>query len=152
MNDVWLCQVFVVTRGLSFHSAGAILDPQPGIKLMSPALEGGLLTTEPPGKFPLTKFYWMNKWAKCIENNGKRNMSCKELREGRSNPLVWFERCPGRNPSTAMSSSCEFLIMSQVFYKYKTMVLPHVLLIKASETVRQQAVPERSLNAKNDGQ
>ena len=57
MNDVWLCQVFVVTRGLSFHSAGAILDPQPGIKLMSPALEGGLLTTEPPGKFPLTKFY-----------------------------------------------------------------------------------------------
>ena len=42
--------------------------------------------------------------------------------------------------------------MSQVFYKYKTMVLPHLLLIKASETVRQQAVPERSLNAKNDGQ
>ena len=32
--------------------ACGILVPQPGIKLVSPALEGGFLTTEPPGKSP----------------------------------------------------------------------------------------------------
>ena len=53
MNYVRVCQVLVVTHGLSFRSAGGILDPPPGIKLRSAASEGRLLTTEPPGKFPL---------------------------------------------------------------------------------------------------
>ena len=34
--------------GLSFPSPGHLLDP--GIELKSPALAGGLSTTEPPGK------------------------------------------------------------------------------------------------------
>jgi len=35
--------------GLSCHTAYAILVPQPGIELVSPALEGGFVTTGPPG-------------------------------------------------------------------------------------------------------
>ena len=39
--------------------------PQPGIKLMSPALAGGFFTTEPPGK-PLRNVYvlFINKRTK----------------------------------------------------------------------------------------
>ena len=39
--------------GLPFPSPGDL--PDPGVKLMSPALAGGFFTTEPPGK-PLSKF------------------------------------------------------------------------------------------------
>ena len=46
----------VVARGLfsSYLAACRILVPRPGIEPTSPALEGGFLTTGPPGKSPLT--------------------------------------------------------------------------------------------------
>ena len=40
----------VVTRGISCSSTCGILVPQPGIKPVSPALQGRFLTTGPPGK------------------------------------------------------------------------------------------------------
>ena len=40
----------VAARGLSCPAACGILVPRPGIKPASPALEGGFLTTGPPGK------------------------------------------------------------------------------------------------------
>ena len=40
----------VAARGLSCPMACGILVPRPGIEPMSPALEGGFLTTGPPGK------------------------------------------------------------------------------------------------------
>ena len=40
----------VAVRGLSCPMACGILVPQPGIEPMSPALEGRVLTTGPPGK------------------------------------------------------------------------------------------------------
>ena len=40
----------VVARGLGYPVSCKILVPPPGIKLSSPALEGGFLTTRPPGK------------------------------------------------------------------------------------------------------
>ena len=40
----------VVARGRSCPVACVILVPQPGIEPTSPALEGGFLTTGPPGK------------------------------------------------------------------------------------------------------
>ena len=40
----------VVAHGLSCPVACGILVPQPGIDPTSPALEGGFLTTGPPGK------------------------------------------------------------------------------------------------------
>ena len=40
----------VVARGLNCPMACGILVPRPGIKPASPALEGGFLTTGPPGK------------------------------------------------------------------------------------------------------
>ena len=42
----------VAAHRLSCPTACGILIPQPGIKPMSPALEGGFLTTGPPGKSP----------------------------------------------------------------------------------------------------
>ena len=42
----------VVAHRLSCPVACGILVPQPGIKPMSPALQGRFLTTEPPGKSP----------------------------------------------------------------------------------------------------
>ena len=44
----------VAASELSFSAACRILVPSPGIKLMSPALQGGFLTTGPPGK----SLYW----------------------------------------------------------------------------------------------
>ena len=41
----------VVPHGLSCPVACGNLVPGPGIKPMSPALEGGFLTTGPPGNF-----------------------------------------------------------------------------------------------------
>ena len=40
----------VVARGLSCPAACGILVPQPGIEPTSPALEGGVFNTGPPGK------------------------------------------------------------------------------------------------------
>ena len=42
----------VVVLGLRCSTACGILVPRPGIELMFPALQGGFLTTEPPGKVP----------------------------------------------------------------------------------------------------
>ena len=39
-----------MAHGLSCLAARGILDPGPGIEPSSPALEGGFLTTGPPGK------------------------------------------------------------------------------------------------------
>ena len=60
---LWLCldlaaagELFIVvwgllsSLGLSCPSACGILIPQPGIEPVSPALEGGFLTTGPSGK------------------------------------------------------------------------------------------------------
>ena len=63
---IWLCWVLAaehrifccgewvssVVPGLGCPVACGILVSQPGIKPASPALEGGFLTTGPPGKFP----------------------------------------------------------------------------------------------------
>ena len=40
----------LVVLGLSCSTECGILVPRPGIELASPVLEGGLLTTRPPGK------------------------------------------------------------------------------------------------------
>ena len=47
----WHTVFLVVTCGLSSPEAYVILVPYPGIQPTSPALEGGFLTTESPGKF-----------------------------------------------------------------------------------------------------
>ena len=44
---------FVVVRGISCSQAYGILVPQPGIEPAFPALQGGLVTTGPPGKSPV---------------------------------------------------------------------------------------------------
>ena len=50
------CKILVAEHGLSSCGTQAmacgILVPQPGIKPMSPALQGRFLTTGPPGKSP----------------------------------------------------------------------------------------------------
>ena len=43
-------------HGLSCPAARGILVPRPGINPASPALEGGFLTAEPPGKSPTFSF------------------------------------------------------------------------------------------------
>ena len=40
----------VVVHGLSCPATAGIIVPRPGIEPESPALEGGFLTTGPPGK------------------------------------------------------------------------------------------------------
>ena len=48
--------------GLPFPSPGDL--PNPGIELMPPAWQAGVVTTEPPGKpHPLDKFGQMNQWV-----------------------------------------------------------------------------------------
>ena len=49
----------VAAHGLSCPMAGRILVARPGIERASPALEGGFLTTGPPGK-SLILFLWLN--------------------------------------------------------------------------------------------
>ena len=44
-------RLLVEVHGLCFLVACGILAPRPGIEPSSPALEGGVLTTGPPGKF-----------------------------------------------------------------------------------------------------
>ena len=71
---IWLCQVLVATCGLLFGCAvvgsvvvacrlscpetSGILVPQTRIEPMSPTLEGGFLTTGPPGKSCHSCFKW----------------------------------------------------------------------------------------------
>ena len=50
----------VVAHGLSCHAACGILVPRPGIEPESPALEGGFLTTGPPGKSQHQYFKYLN--------------------------------------------------------------------------------------------
>ena len=50
---------FAAVHGLSCPTAREILVPWPGIEPTCPALEGGLLTTGPPGKSPDQPF-WLN--------------------------------------------------------------------------------------------
>ena len=42
----------LAVSGLNCPMACGILVPRPGIELMFPALQGGFLTTGPPGKVP----------------------------------------------------------------------------------------------------
>ena len=59
---IWLCQVLVVVHGLSSLVACGIFAPRSGIKPRSPALQGGLLTTGPPGKSPELIFSKAKPW------------------------------------------------------------------------------------------
>ena len=49
--------------GLPFPSPGDL--PDPGEKPASPALAGGFLTTEPPGKPHFSTYYIVNAQLKC---------------------------------------------------------------------------------------
>ena len=51
--SLWHVSSTVGARGLSCPAACGIPFPRPGIKPASPALEGGLSTTGPPGKSPV---------------------------------------------------------------------------------------------------
>ena len=57
------CSV-VVLCGLSCSVVCWILVPCPGIKPMSPSLEGGLLTTGLRGKSPICQFYQLGSFIK----------------------------------------------------------------------------------------
>ena len=47
--SLW-CVAFLVVRRLNCFTACGVLVPRPGIKPVSPALQGGFLTPGPPGK------------------------------------------------------------------------------------------------------
>ena len=49
-HGLWNTGSVVVARGLRCTAACGILVPQPGIKPVSPALEGRFFTARPPGK------------------------------------------------------------------------------------------------------
>ena len=51
----WPGASVVVALGLFLHGMG-ILVPQPGLHLLSPALQGRVLTTRPPGKSQYVSF------------------------------------------------------------------------------------------------
>ena len=53
VHKIFLCPVgsLDVVPGLNCPTACGILVPQPGIEPTSPTLQGGFLTTGPPGKF-----------------------------------------------------------------------------------------------------
>ena len=57
--------------------------PGPGLEPMSPALAGGFLTTEPPGKFPAEIFYLIvlesrSSRSRCLQDHAPSD----RLREG----------------------------------------------------------------------
>ena len=66
---------FVVACGLSCLTACGILVPWPEIKPVSPALYGGFLTTEPPGKSLLPAFYCervqAQAWNGCVKGTSQ---------------------------------------------------------------------------------
>ena len=53
---LWYADFVVVAHGLSCSEVCRIVVPWPGIEPTSPALQGGFLTTEPPGKSPRKHF------------------------------------------------------------------------------------------------
>ena len=55
-NSIWLCWLLVVAHGLSCSLAYGPLVLRPGIEPMSPALQGGFLTTGPPREVPNSSF------------------------------------------------------------------------------------------------
>lgn len=58
---VWCTGSVVVAQGLSCPKACGIFIPWPGVKLMSPALEGSFLTSGAPGKSP-GPFLFKSAW------------------------------------------------------------------------------------------
>ena len=60
--------LFIVVHGLSCLTACGILVPWPEIKPVSPALYGGFLTAEPPGKSLLPVFYCESVQAQAWNN------------------------------------------------------------------------------------
>ena len=55
--ELWHTCSVVVAGGFSCPQACGILVPQPGIEPVSPALQGGYLTTGPPGKSLKANFF-----------------------------------------------------------------------------------------------
>ena len=56
------------------HKACGIIAPQPGIKPAPSALEGEVLTTGPPGKFPLFVFLIVSFDEQVINFNESQNV------------------------------------------------------------------------------
>ena len=68
----------VVAHRLSCPVACGILVPQPGIKPMSPALQGRFLTTGPPGKSPLLSPLDIHCLSTLSEKTLESPLDCKE--------------------------------------------------------------------------
>ena len=78
--------------GLPFPSPGDHLNP--GIESVSPALGGGLFTTELPGK-PLSHILLPSKNTavlKSREDRAKRSMGSRKGRRSQKGKSVWDER------------------------------------------------------------
>ena len=56
----------IVARRLSCPAACGILVAQPGLEPASPALEGGFLTTAPPGESPILIFIFIFIICSCV--------------------------------------------------------------------------------------
>ena len=91
-----------VARGLSCSMVCGILVPQPGIEPKSPALQGGFLTTEPPGKVSRMGFCF------CFLNKVKSNPAYDELDPLQVPVITSFPRSfqpgVGRGPHSALIS------------------------------------------------
>ena len=94
---LWSAGSVVAAHGLSCPTACGILVPRPGIKPMSPTLEGGFSTTGPPRKSPLVLFnlsveQWLTvvlslgseKWPRDCYGTGAR-----EIRAVGKSPVSW---------------------------------------------------------------
>ena len=87
--SLWCMDFPVVVCRLSCFTARGILVPQPGIKPVSPPLQGGSLTPGPPEKSP-SHLLSMSRYLGCIKI-GHSDLSSPEAQ--------------GRRPSLAMSIS-----------------------------------------------
>ena len=66
---LWYTDSLVLECGLSCSEACGILVPQPGDRTQSPALHGGFLTTEPPGKSPWLSVWYVIVWYVFVNLN-----------------------------------------------------------------------------------
>ena len=97
----------VVAGGLSRYAVCAILFPWLGIELLSPALQGGFLTTGPPGKSPkartfiLSYYHWRVSFSSVqfscsVTSNSLQPHGLQHARLPCSSPTprVYLDSCP----------------------------------------------------------
>ena len=102
---------------VSLRQVGGILTPRPGIKPMSPAVQGGFLTTGPPGNSYIYIYFFFSKRYENANLNISKLINSPQLYKNYFKSKSLVNTPPTHIPPNLRHNVLQRILLSNLFYQ-----------------------------------